>query len=327
VVNILTGDLSELLGAANLHDDLDALYLGEGAVDAALVKSTGEEGARVMRRILTVPGATEPASPHQLAKLAEAAQKLERGAGREFLSTRAGQLKYADEALPGNQLAGVIIDAVREHAYYPGAFDPDNKTPPTCYAFGRDDESEMFPHVESMAKSPDFFMPQHFDAAGNVAGCNGCPMNVFGTADKGGGKACKSKMRLSILPAGIYEPVGRTDWQLNLFDEPDHYKTATPAYLSVPVTSGKNWSDYTRMLRTKYGRPPLGAFTRIFLTPHEKHQFHVNFELVTPGEAGLVPNELLGIMIERGEAETSEPLRGYEKPAADDGQKRGFTRR
>jgi hypothetical protein len=50
---------------------LDALYLGEGAVDAALVKSTGEEGARVMRRILTVPGASEPASPHHLAKLAE----------------------------------------------------------------------------------------------------------------------------------------------------------------------------------------------------------------------------------------------------------------
>lgn len=265
----------------------------------------------------------------QLEKLAEQAQKLERSAGREFLSTRAGVLKYADEELPGNQLAGVIIDAVREHAYYPGAFDPDNKTPPVCYAFGRGEESEMTPHVESMAKSMDYFMPQNMDAAGNVGGCAGCPMNVFGTADKGGGKACKSKIRLAILPAGIYEPVGRTDWQLNLFDELDHYKTATPAYLSVPVTSGKAWSDYTRMLRTKYGRPPLGVFTRIFLTKHDKHQFHVNFELVAPGDQGLVPNELLGTLIERGEVEVSEPLRGYEAPSAEDraGNKRGFTRR
>lgn len=264
----------------------------------------------------------------QLAKLAEQAQKLEKSAGREFLSTKASVLKYADEELPGNQLAGVIIDAVREHAYYPEKYDPANKTPPTCFAFGRGEESEMFPHVESMAKAQDFFMPQHFDASGNVAGCNGCPMNVFGTADTGGGKACKSKIRLAILPAGIYEPVGRTDWQLNLFDELEHYKTATPAYLSVPVTSGKNWSDYTRMLRTKFGRPPLGVFTRIYLTKHPKHQFHVNFELVAPGEQGLVPNELLGTMIERGELETSDPIQGYQAPSEEDRtQKRGFTRR
>lgn len=266
----------------------------------------------------------------QLAKLAEQAQLLERSAGREFLSTRAGVLKYADEELPGNQLAGVVIDAVREHAFYPGKFDPENKAPPTCYAFGRGEESEMFPHLESMAKAPDFFMPQNYNPQTNtVGGCNSCPMNVFGTADTGGGKACKSKMRLAILPAGIYEPVGRTDWQLNLFDEPDHYKTATPAYLSVPVTSGKNWSDYTRMLRTKFGRPPLGVFTRIYLTRHEKHQFHVNFELVAPGDQGLVPNELLGVMINRGEIEQAEPLRGYEKPSDEDraGAKRGFVRR
>lgn len=265
----------------------------------------------------------------KLAELAAQAQKLERSAGREFLSTRAGVLRYNDEELPGNQLAGVIIDAVREHAYYPGKFDPENKTPPVCYAFGRGDESEMFPHVESMAKAPDYFMPQHFTPDNQVGGCNGCPMNVFGTADTGGGKACKSKMRLAILPAGIYEPVGRVDWQLNLFDEVQHYATAAPAYLSVPVTSGKNWSDYTRMLRTKFGRPPLGAFTRIFLTKHDKHQFHVNFELVAPGEQGLVPNELLGTLIERGEVEASEPFRGYEKPSDEDraGPRRGFTRR
>jgi acyl-CoA reductase-like NAD-dependent aldehyde dehydrogenase len=71
VVNILTGDLAEMLGAVNLHDDLDALYLASGAVPTALVKSSEDEAARMMRRILHVASAAEPASPHQLAKLSE----------------------------------------------------------------------------------------------------------------------------------------------------------------------------------------------------------------------------------------------------------------
>lgn len=71
VVNILTGDVTEILGASNLHDDVDALYLAGGAVPEALVKDSETEAARMMRRILKVESAKEPASPHQLAKLAE----------------------------------------------------------------------------------------------------------------------------------------------------------------------------------------------------------------------------------------------------------------
>ena len=71
VVNVLTGDLAEVVEAANLHDDLDALYVADGAIQANLVKASQEEAARMMRRMLFVSGAEKPASPHQLAKLAE----------------------------------------------------------------------------------------------------------------------------------------------------------------------------------------------------------------------------------------------------------------
>ena len=71
VVNLLTGDVPEMLGAIDLHDDVDALYLADGAITAALSKKSEEEAARMMRRILHVPGAAEPATPHQLSKLAE----------------------------------------------------------------------------------------------------------------------------------------------------------------------------------------------------------------------------------------------------------------
>lgn len=260
----------------------------------------------------------------RLAQLAANQAVLERASGREFLSTRAGVLKYNDEDLPGNQLACVVIDAVRVQEYYPDKFSENNKVPPTCFAFGRGEEKDMFPHLESMIKDQQFFMPQHFEN-GAPAGCAGCPKNEWGSADQGAGKACRSKYRLTVLPAGVYEQVGRNDWQLNLFDEPKHYETATPAYLSIPVTSGKIWSDYSRLLRTKYARPPLGLWTRIHLTPHTQHQFHVNFDVIDE-----IPNELLGTLIERAEAELAEPFRGYESPTEESrngGGKKSFARR
>lgn len=259
----------------------------------------------------------------KLAEMAAQQQALEKGSGRDFLSTRAGQLKYQDQELPGNQLACVVIDAVRVHEYYKGRFNEQEKAPPVCYGFGRGSDDEMYPHLESMSKAQDYFMPQHI-VNGQIEGCKGCPKMEWGSADQGEGKACKNKYRLTLLPAGIYEPAGR-DWQLSLFDDPKHYETATPAFLSVPVTSGKIWSDYSRMLRTKHGRPPLGVFTRIHLTPHTQHQFHVNFELIRE-----VPNELLGALIERGEVEAAEPFQGYQAPSEEDrngGGRRGFGRR
>lgn len=70
VVNLLTGDQGELLKEAARHDDVDALYLA-GAAGAAIREMLDVEGARVMRRMLVVPGAEAPATPFELAKLAE----------------------------------------------------------------------------------------------------------------------------------------------------------------------------------------------------------------------------------------------------------------
>jgi hypothetical protein len=69
-VNVLTGDQDELLKLAAAHDDLDALYLA-GAAGRSVRQALDVEGARVMRRILAVDGATKPATPIELSKLAE----------------------------------------------------------------------------------------------------------------------------------------------------------------------------------------------------------------------------------------------------------------
>lgn len=71
VVNVMTTDVPSLLEWANRHDDLDALYLAEGAIAAELLKTTQHEAARVMRRIVMVAGASQPASPLVLQGLSE----------------------------------------------------------------------------------------------------------------------------------------------------------------------------------------------------------------------------------------------------------------
>lgn len=70
VVNVLTGDVDELLKEAAAHDDVDGLYLA-GSAGAGVREKLDIEGARVMRRLLQVPGATPAATPIELVRLAE----------------------------------------------------------------------------------------------------------------------------------------------------------------------------------------------------------------------------------------------------------------
>ncbi|MEZ4321333.1 MAG: aldehyde dehydrogenase family protein [Myxococcota bacterium] len=71
VVNVLTGDLDDVLKTANVHDDLDALYVTEGVLSKGTLTQAQTEGAQVMRRIILTKGAARPASPAELARLSE----------------------------------------------------------------------------------------------------------------------------------------------------------------------------------------------------------------------------------------------------------------
>jgi acyl-CoA reductase-like NAD-dependent aldehyde dehydrogenase len=71
VINVLTGQVDEVLRVANRHDDIDGLFLCRGALTDDLLLDCEVEAARVMRRISVIGGAASPSTPMQLARLGE----------------------------------------------------------------------------------------------------------------------------------------------------------------------------------------------------------------------------------------------------------------
>lgn len=250
------------------------------------------------------------------AKAAEGYANQDRSAGGSLMSTKSGVLRLDENELLGNQFACVIVDSVLENTYFEHGYDPDLVLPPTCYAFSREADG-MKAHLESMKADQSFFKPQNFQRDTFTSPCDGCQKNTWGSGDKGRGKACKNTYRLALLPAGYYEAQGR-DYDLNLYTDEKHYASAGLVYLKIPVTSTKLFENYRSQLRTQHRRPPFGVFTRIFLTPHKDHQFHVNFEFIDLADSALGPT-----LFNRNGDLVKDAFKGYEPPSAEDKQKAG----
>jgi len=239
------------------------------------------------------------------------------------ISTRAGVLSFRDNALPGNQLACVILDSVLTNTFFLGRFDPNNVEPPRCYAFTRGNADDMRPHLESMSAAKDFFIPQNLQPDGTIGGCKTCPQNQYGSADTGKGKACKNQYVLTIVPAGMYSPARNArDWELDVYDTEEHYASVDAVKIKVPVTSGKRFEDYRRMVRNNHGRAPFGVFTRIWLAPDPRSQFVMNFDFID-----LAPNHLAPVLFRRNGEIINAPFEGYKKPEPKENQPAGFIRR
>lgn len=226
----------------------------------------------------------------QLAKQAETAAAMEAnaGGGGQFFSVRAGVLSYGGEPIAGNQMAVVVLDAILEHVFYAGQFDVDNPVPPTCYAFGRDLDTDMAPHPDVVAH----------DQAVNET-CDGCPNGEFGSAPTGRGRACRWTRRLALIPAGSLlngKFVPETD--------EDHFAKAAVGYLKVPVTSVKFYAGMVKQVAGVLRRPPHAIFTKITVAPDPKTQLRVSFEPLGP-----VPTELIPILMKRHQEQA--PLTGF----------------
>jgi hypothetical protein len=251
---------------------------------------------------------------------AEQAQKYadqEQLTGGTFLSTRGGTLSFGEETMPGNQACVIVLDVVKENTYYPAKFDPDSAAAPICYAFGREAD-EMAPHP-SMQIDPNYFQPQ-------APECQGCKWNEWGSADQGRGKACQNRRRLALIPAGYYQGRrGSRDFDLELFTDPKHFQTADMAFIKLPVTSTGNWAKYVNQLSASVHRPPHGVISRLYLEPHTKFQYTVNWEMVDT-----IPDSLFQTIMARHEEAIKGVIQGYKVPEerapAPQGSLRGLRR-
>lgn len=194
-------------------------------------------------------------------------------------SIKAGVLSIDDQAVPGNHMACVILDGVLENTFYEGDYDSENPSPPTCFALGRDDKA-MAPHAVVFEKGQ-----QQHDICGNERSGNCCPMNKFGTAERGKGKACKNRVRLMVIKAGELDANGRLT---ESYDDPEHFASAAAAMFSVPPTSIGAYATYVKSIANTLKMPPHGVFTRISVRPDPKVQVRVSFDPLTKAPVGLM---------------------------------------
>lgn len=217
----------------------------------------------------------------ELAKQAEIAAGLEASSGGgQFFSTRGGILSWQDAPLPGNEMVVVILDSIFENVYYQERFNAEVQTPPTCFAFARE-EGDLAPHVIVSD------MGQHQSDT-----CQNCEHNEWGSADTGKGKACRNTRRLAMVPAGQITRSG----DIELFEDPDHFASTTVGFMKLPVTSVKGYANFVRQVAGALKRPPFGIVTRVSVVPDAKTQFKVLFEPVEK-----LADELMPTIMERRE--------------------------
>lgn len=251
----------------------------------------------------------------EMAKSAQKAAEAEQSSGGgKFFSMKAGTLKFDDVELPGNQIACVIVHGVYENVYYTAKYDPDNKTPPTCFAFwdpetGEDPDQEMAPH-EDVDKDDEGY--EVFERQSDL--CSTCPHNEWGSAEKGKGKACSNRRRLAVIPAGAYKSLGKNKgFDLTMFEDPEDFKKADLAYMKLPVMSVKNYSSYVREVNEQLNKPLWAVFTNIEVVPDDRSQYKLEFELIDE-----VPDELMDVIFKKHKDAIDEIAFPYRPPAEDE---------
>lgn len=193
----------------------------------------------------------QPWEQRMAEKAAQAAETASStGGGSPSIGTRGGRFKIDGQEVEGNVLQVVVLDFVVDVTYYEDDFDPDDITPPTAFALGRNE------------KTLDWHEDSHPDYAGQPL--KDSPVFQWGSADKGRGKAAKSRRRLLVIAGDDLE---------------EDIASAEVRKLMVPVTSGKAWDAYVKQVNA-HGRAPCGVLTEISIKPDDKYQFVLSFKML-----------------------------------------------
>ena len=187
-----------------------------------------------------------------LAADAEKVAKEERP-GNSVISLKSGIMTYQDQPIPDNKLECVVIATSYARTWFDRPYDPDDVSPPECFANALE-QAELIPHI-NVSQPPSA-----------VCSEKACEYAVFGSAKQGNGPACKTRRKLMVMPvSGLENPA-----------------EAEMAVIAAPPTSGKNWATYANRIASGSGLPPWAVTTTIVVKPHPKKQFEVTFEAGAP---------------------------------------------
>lgn len=197
-----------------------------------------------MSKALTIPSELEEAMA--LAASNEAAKEVD--TSPSSISTRGKKFRIGDENL-GEPINVVVGVAAYENTWYDRPYDPDNVSPPACFAVSLEDDK-----VSHHGDSP---IPQHDGE------CDECPLAQWESADNGKGKACKNARRLVVLA----------------YDDATELGEAQMAMLKAPPTSLKNWASYAKSIALRYKRPTSTVVTAVSFNKDNDYP-QLEFDLV-----------------------------------------------
>ena len=144
------------------------------------------------------------------------------------ISTKGKVFNLPNGVVHQGPMQAVILDHRNFNRYDDKPYNAQDPQPPACFAI-RKAISEMAPHETA----PD---PQHAD-------CETCPMNQWGSARVGKGKACANRVRIAIAP-------------------PDAGPDDEPMMLELPPKAQAGWSKLVNNLEVR-GMVPVQVITEI----------------------------------------------------------------
>ena len=148
------------------------------------------------------------------------------------ISTKDKKFTLPDGTVNQGPMHAVILDHRNMNRYYTKPYDANNPVPPDCFAIAKN-----FADL-----SPD----NHEDVADPQADtCSTCPMNQFGSAPNGKGKACRNMVRLAVVPVTASG------------DDESQIMT-----LEVPPSALRHWNAHVNELEST-GMLPVQVVTEI----------------------------------------------------------------
>lgn len=175
----------------------------------------------------------------------QAQVKAELEAGQNYVPAPAGRnittanrvFNFPDGTTSQDPFRAIILDHRNVNRYYTEAYNPQEPKPPKCFAINKD--------INLMAPPEEVVEPQ-------ATSCAECPMNKFGSAPTGKGKACRNQVRLAL----VLEHSGAD---------------AEPMVMHLPPTALKGWASYYTRLQ-QHGMLPFQVVTEIALDPNSPYQ-------------------------------------------------------